>query len=143
MVVTLASGRRVNGFQLQSRLVASPAPFLSAPFLSAPFLSAPPLPPSHPQPPCFDKVEYHCRELPQVSFLWRQNNCRDKHVSVETKHVFCRDKGILVQNLCRDQNISSGQTSFCRDKHTFVATKMIFVGAPANDSRERIVLSLG
>ena len=62
------------------------------------------------------------RKLPQVSFL-----SRDKHVIVATKHVFCRDKSMLVatniilswQNLCRDRRcVLLWQTQkLCRDKN--------------------------
>ena len=130
MVVTLASGRRVDGFELQSWLVASPAPFLCAPFL--------------PPPPALTRWSIIAGNCHKYHF------CGDKQI-VATNTCLSRQNMSFVatrvylsrQNLCRDQNISSGQTSFCRDKHTFVATKMIFVAAPANDSRERIVCSLG
>ena len=56
---------------------------------------------------------YHWRELPQVSFLSRQEFCCDKHVFVATKDVFCRDKHM------RD-------AYFCRHKHVCVATKHVF-----------------
>ena len=49
-------------------------------------------------------VEYHGRELPQVSFLSRQKFCLDKHMFVATK-------------------VLSRQTRVCRDKSKLVATK--------------------
>ena len=54
-----------------------------------------------------DKVSYHWRELPQVSFWSRQKFCGE----------FCRDKHVFVAT-----------------NMFFVATKMILVAAPANDS---------
>ena len=35
-------------------------------------------------------LRYQWRELPQVSFSSRQKFCRDKHVFVTTKHIFCQ-----------------------------------------------------
>ena len=89
---------------------------------------------------------YHWRELPQVSFLSRQKSCRDKHVFVETEHVFCRDKSMLV--LSRQTRVYLSRHTFvatkdffvcffCHDKQVFVATKkIILVAAPANDILE-------
>ena len=99
--------------------------WVRAPVVASGFPCSLPLCPLPPTPSCFDKVEYHCRELPQVSFLWRQTNCGHKHVFVETKHVFCRDKGILVATkpLSRPKYfvgtniILSRQAYFYRDKN--------------------------
>ena len=38
--------------------------------------------------------------------------CREKHVSVATKHLFCRDKSMLVAT-----NLLSRQKYFCLDKY--------------------------
>ena len=75
-------------------------------------------------------------------------------ILVETKHVFCRDKSMLVATsiIFSQQNIFVvtklrvllRQTRICRDKHVFVATntcllrlfvatKVILMAAPAND----------
>ena len=67
-------------------------------------------------------VEYHGRELPQVSFLTRQKFCLDKHVFVATKHVVC-----VRQQFCR--------IVLSRQQTCFVATKMILVAAPANHTK--------
>ena len=60
----------------------------------------------------------------------KYNFCRDKHLFVATKHVFCSDK------FCRGKH-AFVLTSFCLDKllsrQTFVATKMVLVAAPAKD----------
>ena len=93
-------------------------------------------------------VYYYWPELPQVSFLSRQNYehmsrqnyehlsrqayfCRDKH-----KHVFCRHKTSVAEGkFCRDKRpVFSRQTRVCRDKRVLVWTKMILVAAPANDT---------
>ena len=47
---------------------------------------------------------------------------------VATKHVFFRDRSMLVPT---KHNLS--QQNVCRGNHTFVATKRILVAAPAND----------
>ena len=88
------------------------------------------------------------------------NISRDKHNF--TKHVFCRDRSILVttkrlsqqtrvcydkdswrQKLCHDKHtFVETKDVFCLEKHmfvatndkTFVPTKIILVAAPANDS---------
>ena len=91
---------------------------------------------------------YYWRELPQVLFLSRQKFCRYKHVFVETKHVFCRDKSMLAvtkllsrqNHVCRDKiclsrqaycfimfhftRVLSQQTRVCRDRSKLVATKI-------------------
>ena len=97
------------------------------------------------------------------------NICRDKHIFVvticccdkltfvTTKHVFCRDKSMLVRTtkLSQQKNIVATNVLFvqqkfccskhtfvmtkdvfCYDKHMFVMTKMILVAAPANDTFE-------
>ena len=73
------------------------------------------------------KVYYHWREgsCHKYHFLSQHKICLYKYLSIQhrfvtTKHVFCRDKRMLVA------------TKICRDK-TFVATKMRLVAAPAND----------
>ena len=74
-----------------------------------------------------------------------------------TKHVFCRDKSMLVLTkvLLQQQNIVTANVIllrqkfccskhtfvmtkdvFCHDKHVFVVTKMMLVAAPASDSFE-------
>ena len=54
-------------------------------------------------------------------------------IFVATKHVFCRDKSMLVatkqDNFCRDKRHFVRQ-KFCPDKHTFVATKDVYVFVP-------------
>ena len=73
---------------------------------------------------------YHWQELPQVSFLLRQNFCRDKYVFVVTKRVF-RDKTRLLsqKKVCLSRPIfvkTNDKTSlFCRNKHMFVTTKIL------------------
>ena len=67
--------------------------------------------------------------------------CGDKHVFVETEHVFvaakifCRDKRILLrQMICREKHtfIMGGSchkynfACVCRDKHVLVGTKHVF-----------------
>ena len=55
-----------------------------------------------------------------------------KRVFVATKHVFCRDKSMLVTKLLSRQkdfvatNIILSPQNFCHDKYTFVATKDVF-----------------
>ena len=72
----------------------------------------------------FHAVVYHWRELPQVSFLSRK-----VFVFVATKHVFCRDKSLLVE------------TNLCCGKHTCLSRqKMILVAAPANDSPQLMMM---
>ena len=76
----------------------------------------------------WEALIYHWRELLQVSFLMRQTVCRDKH-------VFCRDKSMLVvtnvlsgEKICRDKIFLWRQnftTNICRDKHNFVVTKVL------------------
>ena len=91
---------------------------------------------------------YPWRELPQVSFLSRQRFCRDKrerslyslrfrrdkHVLVETKHVFCRDESVLVvtkvlskkkKGLSRQNIFIFLKTKIGRDKIIFVATSIL------------------
>ena len=56
-------------------------------------------------------------------FLSRQNYiCLVKHVFVATKHIFCRDKSMLV--VCLDKSM----LVVCRDKYIFVATKLYLSG---------------
>ena len=49
---------------------------------------------------------------------YKYHFCRDKHVFVATKHVFCRNRSMLVV-----KKLLSQQTYFCHDK-TFVATNI-------------------
>ena len=74
-------------------------------------------------------VKEHLYDWPLVSFfsLW-QKFCRDKHVFVETKHVFCHDKSMLAAIIIM---FVMTKDVFCYDK-TFVMTKMMLVAAPAN-----------
>ena len=65
------------------------------------------------------QVNYHWRELPQVSFLSRQAFCCDKHVFLVTKYVKIMLHTFVATNTCL-----SGQT-FCRDKYNFVATNVL------------------
>ena len=90
---------------------------------------------------------YHWRELPQLSFLSRQTGvCLDKHVFVETKHVFCRDKIMFVETIflrqifCRNKHVFfatsillSRQKTYFVPTKLFVSTKMILMVAPASD----------
>ena len=77
---------------------------------------------------------------------------------VATKHVFCRDKSMLVAtNIFSSKhmlvvtkifvttNIILLELMFCRSKHTFVVTKDVFVAAkfilvaaPANNRRQGV-----
>ena len=66
---------------------------------------------------------YYCWELPQVSFLSRQNFCCDKHMFVTTNQVFCCDKSrLVVTNLFLSRqthvhwNKYLSQQEFCRNK---------------------------
>ena len=53
---------------------------------------------------------------------------------VATKHVFCRDKNMLVATkLCLSV---LSRRKFCRDKHSLFATKIRLVAAPANDTTQ-------
>ena len=72
---------------------------------------------------------YHWWELPQVSFLWRQKFCGDKHVFLTTKTCLSRQKtSFVTPKACLPRE------KFCRDKIMFVATKIILVATPANDT---------
>ena len=53
--------------------------------------------------------------------------CRDQHVCVGAKHVFCRDKSIFVATKIKAGERPFTYCLFCRGKHTFVATKHVFV----------------
>ena len=100
------------------------------------------------------------RELPQVSFLSRQNIfCHDKIMFVATNVLSQQTSKLVATNVllqqnyvCRDTNmfvttktsvLLSRQTTWfvatdtcvCSDKH-FVATKMILAAAPANDKQQ-------
>ena len=90
-------------------------------------------------------TDYHWWELPQLLFLsWQKfwKFCHDKHVFVATKHVFCRDKSMLImtelllwqthvchakylscQMICQDKNILSRQNY---DK-SFVAARILLL----------------
>ena len=67
-------------------------------------------------------INYHWRELPQVSFLLRQKFCCNKltFVMTNTKHVSCHDKSLSWQNYFVVTNIILLQ------QHTFVVTKDMF-----------------
>jgi len=67
----------------------------------------------------------HCRELPQVSFMSGQKFSRDKHVFVTIKHVFCRDKSMLVT----------------KKKIVFVATK-IYIKSAVNKNPRKVFISV-
>ena len=54
-----------------------------------------------------------------TSIIFVTTNTRDKHVFVATKHVFCRDKNMLVVI-----NFLSRQNYVSRDKDVFVVTKL-------------------
>ena len=81
--------------------------------------------------------DYHWRELPQVSFLSRQNAyfCHDKTHLLSRQKYACRDKNnkhvFFVTNICRSKRFCPGKKYFlaakifCRDKHYFVATNII------------------
>ena len=55
-----------------------------------------------------------------TSIIFVATNTRDKDVFVATKHVFCRDKNMLVAT-----NFLSRQNYVCRDKDVFVVTKLL------------------
>ena len=59
---------------------------------------------------------------------------KSHYIKARTKHVFCRDKYVLVlsrQNyVCREKDVSK----------TFVATKIILTAVPANDSKPVLVV---
>ena len=60
-----------------------------------------------------------CPSVSQTNVLSRQTrDCRDNHVFVTTKHVFCRDKVMFVAtNMCLSLQFFVVSTSFfCRDK---------------------------
>ena len=56
--------------------------------------------------------------------------CRDKHVSVTTKHVFCRDKSMLAAT-----KLLSRHECICRDKYLSPLNTAVLVAAPGNDKR--------
>ena len=75
--------------------------------------------------------------------------CRDKHVFVATKYLFCHDKSMLVaKNTCLSrqiyfvvtniilsrQNFVAASILLSRQKACFVPRKIILVAAPANDT---------
>ena len=66
-------------------------------------------------------------------YLLRQKFCHDKHnrMFVATKHIFCRDKNILVAS-----KLLSRQNYVCRDKHAFVLSLQIFVATSILLSRQ-------
>ena len=74
-----------------------------------------------------NRVTYHWRELPQVSFLSRQKFCaclsRQNPFFPRQKHAIILSRQIFVVT-----NVSlSRQTYFCRDKHVFCRDKsMLF-----------------
>ena len=78
---------------------------------------------------------YSWRELPQVSFLSRQNVCHDKrfvstsiHLSWQTR--FCRDKTRLLSRqtyACRDKTFVATNTCLSRQKYILSRIKMCFV----------------
>ena len=53
--------------------------------------------------------------------------CRNKHTTVATKEVFCRDKHVLCLS---------------RQQQKIVATKIILVASPVNDMSEDNILTL-
>ena len=81
---------------------------------------------------CLSRQKYACRDefcrdksmlvvFVVTKLLSRQAYfCHDKHVFVETKYVFCRDKSMLVAT-----KLLSRQAYFCHDKHVFVETKYV------------------
>ena len=72
-----------------------------------------------------DTLQYHWRELPQVSFLSRQNTCLSRQntsfvatkVGLSRQTYFCRNTTLAATNICRDKQ-------FCHDK-SFVATSLL------------------
>ena len=58
------------------------------------------------------------RSCHKYHFLLWQKFCRDKHVFVATKHIFCRDKIFCVDKTFVVTNI-------CHNKHNFVVTKVL------------------
>ena len=80
-------------------------------------------------------MQYHWRELPQVSFLLQQKFCRDELVFVATNTCLSQQNTSFVvskvclpwQNcVCHDKVFLSRQTRVCRYKHAFVTTKDMF-----------------
>ena len=77
----------------------------------------------------FVVVYYHRRELPQISFLSRQNFCHDKHMS--RQKCACCDKSSVAKKMmfvakqifCHDKTLV--MTNIRHDKHHFVATKFM------------------
>ena len=77
-----------------------------------------------------DNLKYcHSRELPQIKKLSRQKfrACRDKHVFVAIKYVFCRVK-------VATDTFLSPQKFWCDN---FVPTKVCFVGTNILSSRQK------
>ena len=62
--------------------------------------------------------------LPQVSFFSRQKGCRDKHVFVGTKYVFCRDKSMLVTTNIFLSLKKSHEKQNCDKTYIFFAIKV-------------------
>ena len=80
----------------------------------------------------WDRVNYHWRDLPQVSFLLWQKFCRESMLAMTELLLWqiyvCRNKILLAwQKFCHDRYLVQ-QTHVCCDK-SFGATKMILVGS--------------
>ena len=70
--------------------------------------------------------KYHWRELPQVSFCRDRSLSQHKYVFVTTKHVFRREKNMIVATkiiMFVATNTCLSRQTFCLDKHTFVVKK--------------------
>ena len=74
--------------------------------------------------------DYHWRELPQVSFLSRQNLCRDKTRLLSRQNYACH-LFVAVTVLTR-QKVSLSRQKFCRDKIMFIA--------PNSSDKRRVLL---
>jgi len=77
-----------------------------------------------------NRVTYHWRELPQVSFLSRQTFCAClSRQNTFLLFLFSRQKHAIVLSLqiFVVTNVSLSRQNFCRDKLTFVATNTSFV----------------
>ena len=68
----------------------------------------------------------------------RQKNCHDKHTFVASKDVFCCHQHVFVTKEVSLSRVATKHV-FSRDKHVLVATKIILMAAPANDKRQLCV----
>ena len=93
---------------------------------------------------------YHWRELPQVSFLSRQN----KHIMILCIFILSRIKLLFKPKQTRllsrqkkpkktktkqnNNKKNQNKTTHTKHTHVFVATNIILVAAPANDTKQPV-----